>query len=545
MEKWNKNSSFIEWFLFVGMIIGFITFEIYSKYELWRGFLFILLNIILMSIVFISIRWKYKYDMSKCIEDLTQNIKDISSSEDDFVIKEDEELKIKELYTAIIELQKNLKQQNRSKDTTFKIINTLAVNIDLQKLLNELLPKVIEGTRSNWGAIYVFNSATSKLEIKASLGFSKNIYKEFDISLGEGFIGKSIESKKINILYDIPDDTVYTSRTFIGTIKPKCLMTVPILSQGELVATLVLGSIYDYTDEQMDVVKMIRYYLGVAVNNGLAYERTQRLTKELQFQNQLIQNLNDELEVKVNERTNFLNNIINGIKDYAIIATDEEGFITTWNTGAEIIKGYSEGEVLGKNISVLYSEIEVRKGKVQRILKIAKENGIYNEIGLNKKKDGTTFYSDISIFPIYNTDEELVGYTNIIKDITKIKEFENALEYEKSVKEKVLESSTRALILTTSKGVILYSNIIAETLLRQYNERVQGKNISEFFEEAEELRRNLYETSKYGGKNEYLRTLVDKTGNIHKIRLIITALESYIDSDNNRASIMIYLKEIE
>lgn len=545
MEKWNKNSSFIEWFLFVGMIIGFITFEIYSKYELWRGFLFILLNIVLMSIVFISIRWKYKYDMSKCIEDLTQNIKDISSSEDDFVIKEDEELKIKELYTAIIELQKNLKQQNRSKDTTFKIINTLAVNIDLQKLLNELLPKVIEGTRSNWGAIYVFNSATSKLEIKASLGFSKNIYKEFDISLGEGFIGKSIESKKINILYDIPDDTVYTSRTFIGTIKPKCLMTVPILSQGELVATLVLGSIYDYTDEQMDVVKMIRYYLGVAVNNGLAYERTQRLTKELQFQNQLIQNLNDELEVKVNERTNFLNNIINGIKDYAIIATDEEGFITTWNTGAEIIKGYSEGEVLGKNISVLYSEIEVRKGKVQRILKIAKENGIYNEIGLNKKKDGTTFYSDISIFPIYNTDEELVGYTNIIKDITKIKEFENELEYEKSVKEKVLESSTRALILTTSKGVILYSNIIAETLLRQYNERVQGKNISEFFEEAEELRRNLYETSKYGGKNEYLRTLVDKTGNIHKIRLIITALESYIDSDNNRASIMIYLKEIE
>lgn len=545
MEKWNKNSSFIEWFLFVGMIIGFITFEIYSKYELWRGFLFILLNIVLMSIVFISIRWKYKYDMSKCIEDLTQNIKDISSSENDFVIKEDEELKIKELYTAIIELQKNLKQQNRSKDTTFKIINTLAVNIDLQKLLNELLPKVIEGTRSNWGAIYVFNSATSKLEIKASLGFSKNIYKEFDISLGEGFIGKSIESKKINILYDIPDDTVYTSRTFIGTIKPKCLMTVPILSQGELVATLVLGSIYDYTDEQMDVVKMIRYYLGVAVNNGLAYERTQRLTKELQFQNQLIQNLNDELEVKVNERTNFLNNIINGIKDYAIIATDEEGFITTWNTGAEIIKGYSEGEVLGKNISVLYSEIEVRKGKVQRILKIAKENGIYNEIGLNKKKDGTTFYSDISIFPIYNTDEELVGYTNIIKDITKIKEFENELEYEKSVKEKVLESSTRALILTTSKGVILYSNIIAETLLRQYNERVQGKNISEFFEEAEELRRNLYETSKYGGKNEYLRTLVDKTGNIHKIRLIITALESYIDSDNNRASIMIYLKEIE
>lgn len=544
MDKWSKNLSFLQWFLFIGIAIGFLTFGIYSKYDLLRGFLFVILEILLLLLVFVSIKWQYKSSITKYVEDIIQNVKKVSNGEEEIIIKENEDLQLRQLYVAVNELQRNLKQQNRSKDTTFKIINTLAVNIDLQKLLNELLPKIIEGTRSNWGAVYICNSATGKLEIKASLGFSKNIYKEFDINLGEGFIGKAIQSKKIQILKDIPDDTIYISRTFIGTIKPKGMMTVPIMSQGELVATLVLASIYDYTDEQLDVIKMIRYYLGVAITNGLTYERTQRLTKELQFQNQLIQNLNDELEGKVKERTNFLNNIINSIKDYAIIATDEEGFITTWNTGAEIIKGHSQEEVIGKNISILYTEIEIRTGKVQQILKTAREKGIYSEIGWDTKKDGTRFYSNIIVVPIYNDKERLVGYTNITKDITKLKDLENEINYEQNLREKVFETSLRALVLTTSKGVITYSNLLSETLLRQYNEKIVGKNISEFFEEAEELRRNIYEISKHGGKSEHIKTIIDREGEAHRIKVVMTTIDEDKNVAPDHANIMMILKEV-
>ncbi len=545
MDKWNKNIAFLEWFLFIGMMIGFITFGIYSHYQLYRGILFVILDIVLMSVVFISMKLKYKMDITQYLDKLTTDIKNIAEKEGELVADSDD-TKLKELYVAINELQKNLRQQNRSKDTTFKIINTLAVNIDLQKLLNELLPKIIEGTRSNWGAVYLFNSSTGKLEIKTSLGFSKNIYKEFDLTLGEGFIGQAIQSKKIQILEDIPENTVYVSRTFIGTIKPKCMMTVPIMSQGELVALVVLASIYNYTDEQMDVVKMIRYYLGVAITNGLAYERTQRLTKELQFQNQLIQNFNDELEQKVKYRTNFLNNTINCIEDYAIFTTDKDGFINTWNTGAEILKWQSSKDIIGKNISVLYSEIEVRTGKIQKIFKIAKEQGKYTESGWQMKKDGTKFYADTTILPMYDDKRNLVGYTNITKDITALKNLETELNYEHIVNNKILESSTRALILTTSKGIIKYSNIIAETLLKQYNGRPQNKNISEFFEEAEELRRNIYDIYKHGGKSECIKTIVDENGTRHKIQLIITLLGNDISqTDDSHASIMIYLKNID
>ena len=74
-------------------------------------------------------------------------------------------------YTMPESLSVHLKRQNRIKASIFNIINALAVNIQLEKLLEALLPKVIEGTRSNWGAFYIVSSVINKLEIKASLDF--------------------------------------------------------------------------------------------------------------------------------------------------------------------------------------------------------------------------------------------------------------------------------------------------------------------------------------------------------------------------------------
>ena len=108
----------------------------------------------------------------------------------------------------------------------------------------------------------------------------------------------------------------------------------------------------------MDIIK---YYVGVAINNGITYERTMRLTNELKFQNKLIQNLNEELEKKAEERTFFLNNIVDSIKDYAIYAMDKNGIVLAWNKGAEIIMGYKKDEICGKSIKNIYSAEEAEK----------------------------------------------------------------------------------------------------------------------------------------------------------------------------------------
>jgi transcriptional regulator with GAF, ATPase, and Fis domain len=296
------DEGFLGAFLTIGAILGFLFFALYDKYDLGEMFWLILINAIVIIILFVFIRLKYKNNRHNYFNKIMDNVTRVSREEEEFRIDENEEPQINEISIAIYQLQQNLKYQTQSKDNILKILNTLVITMDLQKLLNDLLPKLIEYSRSNCGAIYLYNSATDKFEIKTSLGFSKNIYKEFDITLGEGFMGRLIESKDIQVIKDIPENTVYINRTFIGTIIPKCIMSVPILNQNELIGIIVLTSVYNYTKEEMESIELTRYYIGIVINNCLSCERTQRLIKELEFQNQLLQSLNEELEKKTGKK---------------------------------------------------------------------------------------------------------------------------------------------------------------------------------------------------------------------------------------------------
>jgi PAS domain S-box-containing protein len=541
MKQESTYSIFIQiGFMILGVLLGVISYGVYLHASPFFGVLLIVLDIMIIAGILLGVRWSSERKIAMYLDELAANIKKVSDGEQIFSIEANASKGVKMLHESIETLRKNMKQQNRTKDIVLKIANTLAVNIELEKLLNELLPKVIEGTRSNWGAFYILNQVTGKLEIKASLGFSNNVYKQFDIAIGEGFIGQAAQCKKVKIVQDIPDDTVYVSRTFIGKIKPKAMMTIPIMTQGELVGILVLASIYEYTNEQLEIVKVIRYYLGMAISNGLTYERTQRLSNELQFQNQLIQNLNDELEDKVRERTDFLNNIINSIKDYAIVSMDQDGFITTWNKGAEILKGYSANEVIGNHISVIYLESDVVSGKIERQLQIAEKEGEYVEYGWRSKKDGQKFFADVIITPMYNKNNELIGFTNITKDITVIKNMEQALLYEKTFNKKLLENSTRALLLVSQEGIIQDSNVQTEKMIGFTKEELIGKMIKDYFDHGEEVEKNLREIIRRSNRAEWKLIIRDRDNREHAV---IVNANVVTDNDGVVKGVLLYLKE--
>lgn len=536
-----KQSPKVEFIIYsallvIGVLLGIILFYVYTCVSNGTAILMIIGDIFLIfAFSFIS-WWKYKKNVYGQLGELTRNIESISKGE---VVKFAPSKAFVRVYDALESLSVHLKRQNRIKASIFNIINALAVNIQLEKLLEALLPKVIEGTRSNWGAFYIVSSVTNKLEIKASLGFSKNVYKEFDISIGEGFIGQAAQSNEIQIITDIPEDTTYCTRTFLGKVKPKSMMIVPISTQHELVGLLVLASITEYQEEQIEVIKSIRYYLGMSVSNAATYERMERLSKELQFQNQLIQNMNDELEEKVRERTDFLNNIINSIKDYAIVSMDEEGFITTWNKGAELLKGYKAEEIIGNHISILYPEEDVKSGKVDRELEIAQTEGEYVEYGWRTKKNGEKFFADVIITPMYNKNNELIGFTNITKDITVMKNMEQALIHEKTFNQKLLESSTRALLLVDKEGIIIQSNEQISTLLGFTKEEMKGKYFPDYFDNPEMVEKSLKDMIRRGSYGEWKWNIRDKGNNP---RPVIVNAYGVMDQEGKVLEILLYLK---
>ena len=148
--------------------------------------------------------------------------------------------------------------------------------------------------------------------------------------------------------------------------------------------------------------------------------------------------------------------LVNSVKDYAIFMLDTTGKVASWNTGAEIIKGYKAEEVIGKPMDIFYTAEEIERGEPQINLKMARENGHYETEGLRLRKNGSSFYANIVFTSLFDTEGNLYGYAKVTKDITEKRRAEDALsklneELELRVKERTAaieknEKSFRALI---------------------------------------------------------------------------------------------------
>jgi PAS domain S-box-containing protein len=119
--------------------------------------------------------------------------------------------------------------------------------------------------------------------------------------------------------------------------------------------------------------------------------------------------------------------LVEGVADYALYMLDPTGIITSWNSGAKRIKGYSSEEILGQHFSRFYTETDRANGKPARALGIAREHGRYEEEGWRVRKDGTFFWASVVIDPI-REDGRLVGFAKITRDITERREAQLKLE---------------------------------------------------------------------------------------------------------------------
>jgi len=262
----------------------------------------------------------------------------------------------KEFYEALAAVKLVFIQREHLRKEILEIARYVALNLEFDKTLRELTPKVAELTRSNCCAFYAVNNS-SKLSLKHSIGFSKNIYSEFDLTLGEGFIGHLAIMKDVTIVYDVPDDTIYMVRTFLGKIKPRNIMVVPIYYQEQLNGVLVCASIHQYTEENLGLTEMVRYYLGVAVGNGLNAEQNKRMANELAFQNNLIQSQHEEMRNRLRDKELLVHHLVSMLDEEIVYMLDEDYRVLYWDNTARAIFGLTREEAVGRHIDHINGEI--------------------------------------------------------------------------------------------------------------------------------------------------------------------------------------------
>ncbi|PLS87490.1 MAG: hypothetical protein CYG60_01600, partial [Actinobacteria bacterium] len=183
-----------------------------------------------------------------------------------------------------------------------------------------------------------------------------------------------------------------------------------------------------------------------------------------------VRKLNEELEGRVAERTARLESVlaelkeresvlreseerfrllVQGVRDYAIFMLDPEGRVASWNEGARRIKGYEVEEILGRHFSVFYPDGEVERGHPEEELRIAAEEGAYEEEGLRVRKDGSRFWASVLITALQDGKGNLRGFAKVTRDVTERKRAEEALRQS--------EERHRAVVEQAHEGIFLFA----------------------------------------------------------------------------------------
>jgi len=116
------------------------------------------------------------------------------------------------------------------------------------------------------------------------------------------------------------------------------------------------------------------------------------------------------------------------VKDYAIIRLDRDGLVLSWNTGAELVKGYSREEILGRSFEVFYPPEDRESGVPRQLLAAAEHHGRAEHQGWRLRRDGVRFWGDVVITAVRGDAGELLGFVKVTRDLTEQHRLERSRE---------------------------------------------------------------------------------------------------------------------
>jgi PAS domain S-box-containing protein len=119
--------------------------------------------------------------------------------------------------------------------------------------------------------------------------------------------------------------------------------------------------------------------------------------------------------------------LVQGVTDYAIYMLDPSGHISSWNLGAQRIKGYTPEEIIGQHFSKFYTPEDIAVGLPAKALSVAAQEGRFEREGWRLRKDGSRFWASVIIDPIRGDDGVLLGFAKVTRDVSEKRAAQEAL----------------------------------------------------------------------------------------------------------------------
>jgi PAS domain S-box-containing protein len=220
--------------------------------------------------------------------------------------------------------------------------------------------------------------------------------------------------------------------------------------------------------------------------------------------------------------------VVDAVEDYAIFLLNREGYVASWNRGAEKIKGYAADEILGEHVSRFYTEEDVRARKPGRELEVASKYGKYSEEGWRVRKDGSLFWAGVLVNAIYDENGQVTGFVKITRDLTERKRADDAVRQSEE-RFRLLVEGVRdyAIYMLDPDGRVVSWNDGARRLKGYTSDEVIGRHFSVFYPEEDTRtgrpEREL-EIARAEGRYEEEGWRVRKDGSRFWANVVVTAL---------------------
>ena len=226
--------------------------------------------------------------------------------------------------------------------------------------------------------------------------------------------------------------------------------------------------------------------------------------------------------------------------EYAMFLLDPDGRITTWNRGAQRIKGYEADEIIGQHFSRFYTEEDLARNHPQHELQVARETGRFEEEGWRVRKDGSRFWCNVVITALRDERGTLVGFGKVTRDLTSRRLAEEQLRLqaaelsaanERLMQFRTLVSRVRdyAIFMLDPGGYVRTWNAGAEELKGYSEAEIVGKHFSIFYTQHDRDRghpADELEIAVREGRFEEEGWRVRKDGTTFWANVVITALRN-------------------
>jgi PAS domain S-box-containing protein len=199
--------------------------------------------------------------------------------------------------------------------------------------------------------------------------------------------------------------------------------------------------------------------------------------------------------------------------DDAIIAKTAEGLITSWNRGADLIYGYSAGEIIGKPMSILIQPD--RPDEMEGILaRIRAGERVEHYETVRLRKDGKAISISLTVSPIYDSEGKLIGVSSIGRDITERARADEKLRAASLYARSLIEASLDPLVTISAQGKITDVNEATIKVTGIEREKLIGTVFSDYFTEPDKAREGYQQVFSKGSVTDYPLTIRHKDGRI-------------------------------